>query len=75
VTLMDDRYIGSGQTRGYCYVQMPSRSEGQAAVLSLKEKRLRGIPIRVVEALPLSDSVRSDPTRARGPRKFGARRR
>ena len=28
VTIMDDKYIGSGQTRGYGYVEMASKSEG-----------------------------------------------
>jgi len=57
VIIMDDKYIGSGQPRGYGYVQMPTKSEGQAAVFSLKDKSLRGQPIKVVEALPLSDSA------------------
>ena len=56
VIIMDDKYIGSGQPRGYGYVQMPTKSEGQAAVISLKDKSLRGQPMRVVEALPLSDN-------------------
>jgi RNA recognition motif-containing protein len=56
VAIMDDRYIGSGQLRGYGYVQMASKSEGQAAVIGLHEKSLRGQIIRVVEALPLSDN-------------------
>ena len=56
VIIMDDKYIGSGQPRGYGYVQMPTKSEGQAAVISLKDKSLRGLPMKVVEALPLSDN-------------------
>jgi len=56
VIIMNDKYIGSGQPRGYGYVQMPSKSEGQVAVISLKDKSLRGQPIKVVEALPLSDN-------------------
>ncbi len=56
VITMDDKYIGSGQPRGYGYVQMASKSEGQAAVIGLQEKSLRGQLIKVVEALPLSDN-------------------
>lgn len=56
VVIMNDKYIGSGQPRGYAYVQMASKSEGQAAVTSLKGKRLRGQAINVIEALPLSDN-------------------
>ena len=61
VVLMDDKYIGSGQPRGYGYVQMPSKSEGQAAVIGLQEQNLRGQLIKVVEALPLSDNGHSKP--------------
>src|SRR3972149_303890 len=56
VIIMNDKYIGSGQPRGYGYVQMPTKSEGQAAVISLKDKSLRGQFIKVVEALPLTDN-------------------
>lgn len=61
VVIMDDKYIGSGQPRGYGYVQMASKSEGQAAVIGLQEKSLRGQMIRVVEALPLSDNGPNKP--------------
>ena len=61
VAIMDDKYIGSGQPRGYGYVQMASKSEGQAAVSGLQEKSLRGQMIRVVEALPLSDNGSNKP--------------
>ena len=56
VILMNDKYIGSGQPWGYGYVQMPTKSEGQAALISLQNKKLRGQEIKVVEALPLSDN-------------------
>jgi RNA recognition motif-containing protein len=56
VILMNDKYIGSDQPKGYGYVQMASKSEGQAAVISLQEKSLRGKVIRVVEALPLLEN-------------------
>jgi RNA recognition motif-containing protein len=55
VTIMNDKYIGSGQPRGYGYVEMTSKSEGAAAVASLSGKKLRNRVIDVVEALPLSD--------------------
>ena len=61
VIIMNDKYIGSGQPRGYGYVQMPSKSEGQAAVIGLQETSLRGQPIKVVEALPLSDNGHNKP--------------
>jgi len=56
VNIMDDKYIGSGQLRGYGFVEMPSKSEGSAAILGIKGKRLRNRVIEVVEALPLDKS-------------------
>jgi len=56
VTIMNDLYIGSGQRRGYGFVQMPSLSEGKAAINALNGRSLRHMTIDVVEALPLSDS-------------------
>ena len=55
VTIMNDKYIGSGQSRGYGFVEMASKSEGEAAISSLKGKTLRGRVIDIIEALPLSD--------------------
>ncbi len=55
VTIMNDKYIGSGQPRGYGYVEMASKSEGATAVTNLEGKKLRDRVINVVEALPLSD--------------------
>ena len=54
VTVMNDRYIGSGQTRAYAYVEMASKVEGAAAITNLEGKKLRERTIRVIEALPLS---------------------
>ena len=55
VTIMNDKYIGSGQTRGYGYIEMASKAEGEAAIAALNEKTLQRMTINVVEALPLSD--------------------
>jgi len=55
VVIMNDKYIGSGQTRGYGFVQMASKSEGETAITSLKGKILKNQVIDIVEALPLSD--------------------
>jgi RNA recognition motif-containing protein len=56
VSIMNDKYIGSGQTRGYAFVEMSSKSEGAAAIAGLKGTRLRNRAIEVVEALPLDKS-------------------
>ncbi len=56
VTIMNDKYIGSGQSRGYGFVEMPSQSEGQDAITALNGKTLRHRTIDVIHALPLSDN-------------------
>jgi len=55
VIIMNDRYIGSGQPRGYGYVEMASKSAGTTAIASLAGRKLMNRAINVVEALPLSD--------------------
>lgn len=54
VKVMNDVYIGSGQTHGYGYVEMLSKDEAQIAVTALNGKIVRGRVIEVIEALPLS---------------------
>jgi RNA recognition motif-containing protein len=61
VTVMNNKYIGSGQPGGYGYVEMLSKSEGEAAIASLSGKKLRDQVINVVEALPLSSKAGADP--------------
>ena len=56
VTIMNDKYIGSGQSRGYAFVEMLSQSEGKAAITTLNDKALRQMNINVIEALPLSNN-------------------
>jgi RNA recognition motif-containing protein len=56
VSIMDDKYIGSGQPRGYGFVEMPSESEGETAIAALNGKSLRSRTIDVIQALPLSDN-------------------
>lgn len=55
VTIMNDKYIGSGQPIGYGYVEMALKSEGMAAIAGLAGKKVRGQLLSIVEALPLSD--------------------
>ena len=55
VIIMNDKYIGSGQPRGYGYVEMASKSEGATAIANLEGKRLRDRVVNVVESLPLSN--------------------
>jgi RNA recognition motif-containing protein len=54
VIIMNDKYIGSGQSRGYGFVEMPSQSEGQAAITALNGKSLRDRTIDVIQGRALS---------------------
>lgn len=55
VVVMSDRRTGRGQTSGRGFVEMASKSAGAAAIAALNGKRVKSMPIDVVEALPLSD--------------------
>jgi len=68
VVIMNDKYIGSGQTKGYGFVEMSSKSQGEAAIATLKGKRLKSRAINVVEALPLSDKRGKEYLRGRDSR-------
>ena len=57
VTIMNDKYIGSGHSIGYGFVEMPSKTEGSAAIAALKRQTLKGRMLDVIEALPLSQSM------------------
>ncbi len=54
VTIMDNKYSYGGEARGYGFVEMPSKSEGEAAIIGLEGKALDGQVITVIGALPLS---------------------
>ena len=56
INIMNDKYIGSGQQRGYAFVEMTSKPEGEAAIIALNGKSLKGRVLSVIEALPLSDN-------------------
>ena len=73
VTIMNNKYTGSGQARGYGYVEMASVSEGQAAITALSGKSLRHKMIDVIHALPLSDNRGKGSYGNRRGSKFGSR--
>ena len=54
ISIMNDKYIGSGQTRGYGFVETALKSEGEAAITALSGKTLEHMTMNVIEALPLS---------------------
>jgi len=73
VIIMNDKYIGSGQLRGYGFIEMASKAEGEAAIANLNEKTLKHMTINVVGALPLSDHKDKGFLRSRRPSHFSGR--
>jgi len=73
VIIMNDKYIGSGQLRGYGFVEMTSKAEGEAAIANLNEKTLKHMTINVVGALPLSDHKDKVSLYSRRPRHLSGR--
>jgi RNA recognition motif-containing protein len=53
-SIIKDRY--SGQSRGFGFVEMPSKSEAEAAITGLKGKTLKERTLDVSEARPRTDS-------------------
>ncbi len=56
VTIPSDRY--SGRPRGFAFIEMPSVSEGQAAITALNGKTLKDRTLTVDAARPRSDDSR-----------------
>jgi len=73
VTIMSNKYIGSGQLRGYGFIGMASKAEGETAIANLNEKMLKQMTINVVEALPLSDQKDKGFLYSRRPSHFSGR--
>ena len=74
VIIMNDEYIGSGQPRGYGYVQMTSKADGIAAIAGLTGKIMRKKEIVVVEALPLTQVNPTAPRKTISPPRSGKTR-
>ena len=71
VAIIKDKY--SGQSRGFAFVEMPTVSEGQAAVAGLKGKTLKERTINVSEARPRPDRERRGSYGDRRGGRFGGR--
>jgi RNA recognition motif-containing protein len=49
----------SGQSKGFGFVEMPSKEEAQAAIEGLNSKEMKGRTLNVNEARPRADDRRS----------------
>lgn len=56
VHIVKDMY--GGQPRGFAFIDMPAKSEAQAAITSLNGKELKGRRLTVNEARPRSEGGR-----------------
>lgn len=54
VSIIKDKY--SGQSKGFGFIEMPSKAEAQAAIEGLNGKELKGRTLNVNEARPRSES-------------------
>ncbi|MEN8264235.1 MAG: RNA-binding protein [Nitrospirota bacterium] len=54
VNIIKDKY--SGESKGFGFVEMPSKEEGQAAIDNLNGKELKGRTLTVNEARPRTDN-------------------
>ncbi len=63
-TIITDRF--SGESRGFGFVEMPSKSEAQTAITEMNEKDLKGRTINVNEARPKTDRGGGGGGRRRG---------
>jgi len=55
-TIIKDKY--SGKSKGFGFVEMSSKAEGQSAIDGLNDKELKGRALNVSEARPRTDSRR-----------------
>lgn len=75
VSIMDDKYIGSGQSKGYGFVEMPFHSEGEAAIRGINGRIMVDRALNVVEALPLSQNRSKGPLPGKKASHFRVRQR
>ena len=56
ITIIKDKF--SGEPRGFGFVEMPAKAEGQSAIDGLNDKELKGKAIKVNEARPRGEDRR-----------------
>ena len=70
VRIIKDNY--SGRSKGFGFVEMPTKSEAQSAIEGLNGKDLKGRSLNVSEARPRSEGRRGG-SRQKGARRGGGR--
>ena len=70
VRVIKDNY--SGRSKGFGFVEMPTKSEAQSAIEGLNGKELKGRSLNVSEARPRSEGRRGG-SRQKGARRGGGR--
>jgi RNA recognition motif-containing protein len=58
VALIKDKF--TGQLKGFGFVEMPVRTEAEAAVAALNDKEIKGRKVTVNEARPMTDRRTND---------------
>ncbi len=66
--IIKDKY--SGQSKGFGFVEMPSKAEGQSAIDGLNGTELKGRTLNVNEARPRTEGRRDRGGRGGGGRRF-----
>ena len=66
ITIIKDKY--TGESRGFGFVEMPSKDEAQSAIDGLNGKDLKGQNLIVSEARPRQEKRRGGGGRGRGRR-------
>jgi RNA recognition motif-containing protein len=72
VSIIKDKY--SGESRGFGFVEMPSKAEAQSAIAGLNGKDFKGRALSVNEARPRSEGRGDSERRGGGGRSGGGRR-
>jgi RNA recognition motif-containing protein len=62
--------MDSGRSKGFGFVEMPAKAEGQSAIEGLNGKEVKGRAVNVNEARPRSDDRRGGGARRDGRRRF-----
>jgi cold-inducible RNA-binding protein len=66
INIIKDKF--SGESKGFAFIEMKKKDEGEAAIRGLNGKDLRGRPMTVNEARPKSDHDRRPGTGGYGRR-------